>query len=170
MKRIQAFTCAILLLLCAMLALSACGGSDVTSTTTTSTNSSSSANATPTRGGASNTSSSSSSEKEVHVTLGEMYFKPDTTTFKVGQAYKFILKNEGKTEHEFTIAPPRKAGGTEKTEDAESLIDSDNIKPGETREVDLTFHKAAPAGTLEIECSYPGHYEMGMHIGIVVEP
>jgi uncharacterized cupredoxin-like copper-binding protein len=42
--------------------------------------------------------------------MGEMYFKPTLTTFKVGQPYKFVLVNEGEVPHEFTIAPPRKVG------------------------------------------------------------
>jgi uncharacterized cupredoxin-like copper-binding protein len=100
--------------------------------------------------------------------MGEMYFKPSMTTFKVGQPYQFVVTNEGKVMHEFTIAPPRKAGQTEKNEDSESLTDNDDIMPGQTRTVDLTFKKAYPAGALEIECSYPGHYEMGMHAPIVV--
>jgi uncharacterized cupredoxin-like copper-binding protein len=102
--------------------------------------------------------------------MGEMYFKPAITTFKVGQPYKFILVNEGKQPHEFTIAPPRKAGQTEKDEDAASLLDVDQLAGGQTKTLDpFTFKQAAPAGTLEFECSYPGHYEMGMHTSIVVE-
>ncbi len=140
MKRFYLLGC-LLLLLSGSLALSACGG-----------------------GG-----ESANGPQEVRVVMGDMYFKPDMTTFKVGKAYRFVLVNEGKVKHEFTIAPPRKAGQTEKDEDAASLIDADDIQPGETKNVDLTFKDAAPAGTLELECSYPGHYEGGMHTSIVVE-
>lgn len=102
--------------------------------------------------------------------MGEMYFKPTLTTFKVGQPYKFVLVNEGKVPHEFTIAPPRKVGQDEKDEDATSLLDVDQLKGGQSRTLDVfTFTKPAPAGLLEFECSYPGHYEGGMHTSIVVE-
>jgi uncharacterized cupredoxin-like copper-binding protein len=116
-----------------------------------------------------NSNTGSDGVQEVKITLGEMYFKPDITTFKVGQKYRFLLVNEGKTTHEFTIAPPKKDGQTEKELDALSLLDSDDLEPGKTTSVEFTFKDAASAGTLEFECSYPGHYEGGMHTPIVVE-
>ncbi len=133
------------------LVLVACGGSEPTTTTTSAGN-------------------GTSTPQEVRVVMGEMYFKPTLTTFKVGQPYKFVLVNEGKEPHEFTIAPPRKAGQDEKDEDAASLLDVDQLAGGQSRTLDVfTFKKPAPAGTLEIECSYPGHYEGGMHTPIIVE-
>ncbi len=138
-----------------ILVLTACGGSDTTATTTSA---------------ASGNSGSTSAPQEVRVVMGEMYFKPALTTFKVGQPYKFVIVNEGKVPHEFTVAPPRKAGQSEKDEDAASLLDSDQLAGGQSRTLDVfTFKQAAPAGTLELECSYPGHYEGGMHTPIVVE-
>lgn len=133
------------------LVLVACGGSEPTTTTTSAGN-------------------GTSTPQEVRVVMGEMYFKPTLTTFKVGQPYKFVLVNEGKEPHEFTIAPPRKAGQDEKDEDAASLLDVDQLAGGQSRTLDVfTFKKPAPAGTLEIECSYPSHYEGGMHTPIIVE-
>lgn len=108
--------------------------------------------------------------KEVRIVMGEMYFRPDTTTFKVNQPYRFVLVNEGQQKHEFTIAPPKKAGQTEKDLDELSLLDADDLAGGQTRTIDFTFKEPAPAGTLEFECSYPNHYEGGMHTPIIVEP
>jgi uncharacterized cupredoxin-like copper-binding protein len=157
------------LLLSGLFVLSACGGdSGSSASSTNNTNSGNSSNSSN-NANSGNSSNSSTEPQEVRVVMGEMYFKPAMTTFKVGKAYRFVLVNEGKVEHEFTIAPPRKAGQTEKDEDAASLLDTDGLKPGQTRNVDFTFKKAAPAGTYEFECSYPGHYEGGMHVGIVVE-
>jgi uncharacterized cupredoxin-like copper-binding protein len=139
-----------LLLSLLLLVLAACGSSEPTTTSTT---------------------SEAKTPQEVRVVMGEMYFKPATTTFKVGQPYKFVLVNEGKNPHEFTIAPPRKAGQTETDLDKLSLLDTDNLDGGQTKTLEVfTFKDAAPAGTLEFECSYPGHYEGGMHMSIVVEP
>ena len=120
-------------------------------------------------GGSSSSASGSDGVQEVHITMGEMYFKPDMTTFKVGKTYRFVLVNEGHVKHEFTIAPPKKAGQGEKDLDKLSLLDTDDLEAGKTQTVDFTFKDAAPAGTLEFECSYPGHYEGGMHTPIVVE-
>jgi uncharacterized cupredoxin-like copper-binding protein len=137
------------------LVLVACGGSEPTTTTTSEGTSAGNGTNTP---------------QEVRVVMGEMYFKPTLTTFKVGQPYKFVLVNEGKEPHEFTIAPPRKAGQDEKDEDAVSLLDVDQLAGGQSRTLDVfTFKKPASAGTFEFECSYPGHYEGGMHTPIIVE-
>jgi uncharacterized cupredoxin-like copper-binding protein len=137
------------------LILVACGSSEPATTTTSEGTSAGNGTSTP---------------QEVRVVMGEMYFKPTLTTFKVGQPYKFVLINEGKEPHEFTIAPPRKAGQGEKDEDAASLLDVDQLAGGQSRTLDVfTFKKPAPAGTLEFECSYPGHYEGGMHTPIIVE-
>ncbi len=101
--------------------------------------------------------------------MGELYFKTPITTFKAGQPYKFVLLNEGKAPHEFTIAPTSKAGQDHEHLDALSLLHEDQLAAGQSKTVDFTFKQPAPAGTLEIECSYPGHYEEGMHMPIVVE-
>ena len=137
------------------LTLVACGGSEPTTTTTS--------EGTSVRNG-------TNTPQEVRLVMGEMYFKSTLTTFKVGQPYKFVLVNEGKVPHEFTIAPPRKAGQGEKDEDTASLLDVDQLAGGQSRTLDVfTFKKPAPTGTLEFECSYPGHYEGGMHTPIIVE-
>ena len=135
--------------------LVACGGSEPATTTTS--------EGTSVRNG-------TNDPQEVRVVMDEMYFKSTLTTFKVGQPYKFVLVNEGKVPHEFTIAPPRKAGQGEKDEDTASLLDVDQLAGGQSRTLDVfTFKKPAPTGTLEFECSYPGHYEDGMHTPIIVE-
>jgi uncharacterized cupredoxin-like copper-binding protein len=144
-----------------LLVLAACGSPEPTTT-----------NATNRNAGSTNVNSPGSgtnTPQEVRIVMGEMYFKPAIATFKVGQPYKFVLVNEGKSPHEFTIAPPRKADQTEKDLDELSLIDADDLDGGQTRTIDFTFKQPAPAGTLEFECSYPGHYEGGMHIPIIVE-
>jgi uncharacterized cupredoxin-like copper-binding protein len=101
--------------------------------------------------------------------MGEMYFKTPITTFKVGQLYKFVLVNEGKAIHEFVIAPPRKGNEDHEDLDKLALLHADQLSAGQSTTIDYTFKQPAPAGTLEIECSYPGHYEEGMHMPIVVE-
>ncbi len=165
-----------LLLACVVIMLSACGGgnatsiNDVSSTPTSIAKGSASRTAQPPISIVTASPGGNGKQVEVvRVIKGEMYFKPSRTTFEVGQPYQFFLTNEGKQPHEFTIASPRKAGQTEKDEEAKALIDSADLMPGQTRTVNFTFKQPAPAGTLEIECSYPGHYEMGMHVAIVVK-
>jgi uncharacterized cupredoxin-like copper-binding protein len=101
--------------------------------------------------------------------MGEMYIKSPITTFKVGQPYKLVLTNEGKAIHEFVIAPSHKAHQSHEDLDKIALLHEDELGAGQSKTVDFTFKQPAPAGTLEFECSYPGHYEQGMYTPIVVE-
>ena len=142
MKKLSAFLFC-LFLFALVLALSACGGDSATSNAT--------------------------APQEVRIPMGEMYFKPAITTFKVGQHYKLVLVNEGTMIHEFVIAPVRKPGQSRADLDTVSLFHADQINPGDSMTVDFTFKQPAPAGTLEFECSYPGHYDAGMHTPIVVQ-
>ncbi len=155
----------LLLLVLGCVMLTACGGSD-----SQSTSASSSTGSTSQSSGAQNSSSSSTSSgaQTVHITEGEMYIKSDVVEFKVGTPYHFIVKNEGKMPHEFTIAK-KVPGGNQDSRDAASVKDVDNINGGQTATVDYTFTKAAPAEGMEFECSYPNHYEMGMHMDITVK-
>ena len=50
---------------------------------------------------------------------------------------------------------------------AERLAD---LPPGATETLEITFTTPAPAGTLELACYVPGHYEAGMHLPIAVVP
>jgi uncharacterized cupredoxin-like copper-binding protein len=156
MKRLRAFIFCLPLLALVTL-LGACGentgGSGSTTTPTT----------TPT------TASTTTASGEVHVAMGEMYIKSDVTTFKVGQSYKLVIVNEGKAIHEFVIAPLRKGNEDHEDLDKLALLHEDELPAGQSKTVNFTFKEPAATGTLEFECSYPGHYEMGMHIPIIVE-
>jgi len=142
MKKLSAFLLC-LFLFASVSALSACGGDATTSDPTV--------------------------PQVVRIPMGEMYFKPATTTFKVGQHYKLELVNEGAIIHEFVITNVRKAGQSREDLDNEALYHADQINPGQSMTVDFTFKQPAPASTLEFECAYPGHYEQGMHTPIVVQ-
>ena len=144
MKKLSSFLFC-LFLIALVSALSACGG-DSTSTT-----------------------SDPTVPKVVNIPMGEMYFHPDITTFKVGQHYKFELVNNGSVIHEFVITDVRKPGQSRADLTNEALYHADQIESGQSMTVDFTFKQPAPAGTLEFECAYPGHYEAGMHTPIVVQ-
>jgi uncharacterized cupredoxin-like copper-binding protein len=45
----------------------------------------------------------SASQRMIDITLGEMYFKPETLNVKAGETVRFVLKNEGQLLHEFNI-------------------------------------------------------------------
>jgi uncharacterized cupredoxin-like copper-binding protein len=68
------------------------------------------------------------------------------------------------------VMPPMSDPVSPETVLADSVahVSQDQLNPGATATLDYTFTKAYPAGTLEFACHLPGHYEAGMHTGIVV--
>jgi uncharacterized cupredoxin-like copper-binding protein len=161
MKQLRAFIFCLLLLSLASL-LGACGEKNGDSGSTTKTPTTTAPTTTP-------NTPTTTAPQEVHVTMGEMYVKSTITTFKVGQPYKIIVMNEGTVIHEFVIAPVRQGSESHEDLDAVALLHEDDLDAGQSRAVNFTFKQSAPAGKLEFECSYPGHYEQGMHTPIVVE-
>ncbi|HEV8603380.1 MAG TPA: cupredoxin domain-containing protein [Gaiellaceae bacterium] len=83
-----------------------------------------------------------SGESEVDVELDDNYFDPTVLKGDPGQKVKLELENEGKTEHNLTIA--------------ELSLDQD-VAPGEKAEVAVTFPQS---GTLSFFCKY--HKSLGM--------
>jgi uncharacterized cupredoxin-like copper-binding protein len=108
---------------------------------------------------------------DVNVTMTDFSFSSSTTNFKQGVTYHFIVKNNGAVAHEFEIMPP--ATGTlsadQVKQSALAGISADQLGPGATATVDYTFTQAYPSGSLEFACHVSGHYEAGMHLGIVVQ-
>jgi len=117
------------------------------------------------------TSGSSDKPVEVKVTAGDYYFKSSITDFKQGVTYHFVVTNEGSMEHEFMIiAPMSSTTGAEELDTAAlAHIEESDLQPGQTATVDYTFTQAYSADTLEFACHLPGHYELGMRLGITVK-
>ncbi len=83
-----------------------------------------------------------SGESEVDVELDDNYFDPTVLKGDPGQKVKLELENEGKTQHNLTIA--------------ELSLDQD-VAPGKKAEVEVTFPQS---GTLSFFCKY--HKSLGM--------
>ena len=113
--------------------------------------------------------------RTIEVTMKEtddakMLFEPNKVEIKRGEQVKFVLKNAGKTDHEFMLdSIPNNAKhkiAMEKNPDMEH--DDPNGKrlaPNDANEIVWRFTKA---GTFEFACLIPGHYESGMHGAVVV--
>jgi uncharacterized protein (DUF305 family)/uncharacterized cupredoxin-like copper-binding protein len=114
----------------------------------------------------------SSAFEEVDVTLSEFSVAASRTDFQAGQTYHFVVTNAGAIPHEFMIVPKMDNMGAMDMAalDAVALamIPADELTPGATRTVDVTFPAAAAAGELEIVCTLPGHFEAGMVLPITV--
>jgi uncharacterized cupredoxin-like copper-binding protein len=108
----------------------------------------------------------------VKIDAGDYFFHSSLTTFKVGVPYHFEVTSVGKVAHEFMIVQPI-AAGTMEMEQMDKMavghIEEDDLKPGATESVDVTFTKPYPSGTLELACHVGAHYQAGMRLPIVVE-
>ena len=118
-----------------------------------------------------NASAAGNQPVTVQVTLNDFSIQSSLTTFTVGTPYHFVVSNKAGDQHEFVIMPPVADPSQLDAERklAVASISSQQLKPGATATLDVTFTKAAPAGTLEFACHLPGHYEAGMKLPIVVK-
>lgn len=107
----------------------------------------------------------------VNVTLSEFKVDSSLTTFSVGVPYHFVVVNQGGAPHELLIMAPTNDPATLDAARKAALVTltTQDLPIGATKTVDYTFTQAAPAGTLELACHLPGHYEAGMHTAIVVK-
>ena len=114
--------------------------------------------------------------KKVNVSLietdnGEMLFEPKEFSFKAGQTVQFTITNDGEAEHEFvmdTLENNAKhkelmAKFPEMEHDDPNAI---RLQPGDKGTIVWNF---ANAGTFEVACLIPGHYEAGMHAALTVK-
>jgi uncharacterized cupredoxin-like copper-binding protein len=106
----------------------------------------------------------------VNVTLVDNSITSSLTTFKAGTPYTFVIKSNGRHEHNFVIAPPVSlAGGyAEALGGALLAVDETQVPPGGSFSVDFTFPESAVGATLEFSCLIKRHYEDGMRLDITV--
>lgn len=103
--------------------------------------------------------------------LGEMFFKPDPLRLKVGKPYKIQLKNVGEVKHELDAEAFFRTTAIRKVQDAAVELKGPSFNEievfaGQQTDVYLIPTKA---GTYEVACRIPGHYEAGMKATVVVE-
>lgn len=111
--------------------------------------------------------------RTVDLTIHEtpkMSFGTDDVTAKRGEQIRFVVKNDGRLQHEFRI--DSKADNAEHAAmmaKMPGMMHHDpnamTIAPGKTASLVWRFSKP---GTYEFACLIPGHYEAGMHGAIVV--
>lgn len=107
------------------------------------------------------------------VASDNMRFTPGSFRIKQGETIKFVVKNAGKTAHEFSIgdraahkayAAMMKSMAGMKHDDSDTTI---LLEPGETKTLIWKFN-LRPKSPLEFACNLPGHYEAGMKAEIVL--
>lgn len=99
----------------------------------------------------------------VEVTLTEFSVSASATTFKVGEAYTFAVKNIGQYTHEFIIEP---AGAIDEPLEAdEKEAEIEDIESGADASLEWTFTEA---GNVQLACHLMDHYPKGMALTIRV--
>lgn len=109
--------------------------------------------------------SSSPDGVSVEIGLTEFVIETSTTTVPVGVPVTFNVTNNGVIDHELAL---ELAGADDEplTNADGSAAEVEDIGPGDTVSLTYTFEEA---GTYQIACHVPGHYEAGMLVEITVE-
>jgi uncharacterized cupredoxin-like copper-binding protein len=102
-------------------------------------------------------------------TTDEMRYEPDAFEVAAGETVAFAITNAGQVPHEFYVGTPEDqvlheremATGHSMHDHANSVT----VEPGQSKDLVLTF---ARAGTLEVGCHVPGHWDAGMRGTITV--
>jgi uncharacterized cupredoxin-like copper-binding protein len=114
----------------------------------------------------------SSDAETVVVTLDDNTISSSETTFNVGVPYRFVVTNEGRHEHKFSISQPVSVAGSLGAAESGALIaiGTNQLGPGDSVTVEFTFPASAAGGPLEFACLIRRHYEDGMLQAITVLP
>ena len=101
----------------------------------------------------------------------KMRFTPDTLTIKQGETIKFVVKNSGKTMHEFVLGTMSELKEHAKLMQKFPGMEHDepymaHVAPGKTETIAWQFTKA---GNFNFGCLLPGHFEAGMVGNVVVK-
>ena len=101
---------------------------------------------------------------------GGMAFTPGEMRFEAGETVRFVIRNEGEFDHEFTFNTEdeiveHKALMERFPEMEHDEPNAVTLAPGETGEIVWTFSEA---GSFEFACLIPGHYDLGMHGPLLV--
>lgn len=122
-------------------------------------------------GGSTGRTSSSGSRTPVQVTETDFKIASSVTTFTPGTSYHFVVKNLGNIAHEFMMMPKAEgsmSGMPMGNMDSMALAKVDNIVPGQSKTLDYTFPSSATGSHPQFACYYPGHYEAGMKLDVIV--
>ena len=100
-----------------------------------------------------------------------MLFQPDKLTVRAGEQVRFLLRNNGRIDHEFVVATLEDNLRHMKAMEANPYMrheepNARRLQPKQTGEILWRF---TTAGAFDFSCLIPGHREAGMFGTIVVE-
>lgn len=108
--------------------------------------------------------------RSIEIKMIENRFLPDAITIKQGETIRFLVKNDGKKQHEFaidTIENLKEHAKMMRAHPSMAHNDPNRIKvaPGEQKELIWQFTET---GIVDFACPFPGHFK-GMRGKIYVE-
>ncbi len=117
--------------------------------------------------------------KTVEVEMVDIAYDPDTIKVAKGEEVEFVFVNNGKIRHEAFLGTTdeQRSHGEEMREGGESSSGHDahggggdvgskvSVEPGKRGSLTTQFEEA---GTYEIGCHEPGHYDAGMRVTVEV--
>ncbi len=109
-------------------------------------------------------------ERTIDIQMDDKFrFTPNQLSVKAGETLRLVVKNVGKSPHELVLGSEIEIRNhaeimkTGETHDHHSAGASITVAPGATGDLVIKFNKA---GSFEMACLIPGHYEAGMR-GVV---
>ena len=113
--------------------------------------------------------------RTIEIAMVDVAFEPEAIEVAAGETIRFVFTNEGDIAHDAYLGDAdaqadhegemREAAGGEHGGHDGDDPDALTVEPGERGELVHTF---AEAGTVEIGCHQPGHYDAGMKIDVAV--
>ena len=113
----------------------------------------------------------SEAETEILITASDgLKFDPDEIELSAGDVVTFVIRNDGKIDHEFVLGDEEYQTMHEEDmaedHDMSDMSNSVSVGPGERAELTWLFDEA---GEIMYGCHEPGHYDGGMVGTIEIE-
>ena len=130
-------------------------------------------------GGGDEASDAPAPDRTVEVSMVDVAFEPDVLEVEAGETVRFVFTNDGEVRHEAYVGTKDEQADHEDEMAEAAEEDGDghahgggggdddgrkvSVEPGD--EAELTY-RFAEAGTYEIGCHEPGHYDAGMKVAV----
>ena len=105
-------------------------------------------------------SSSGANSNSIAVTMAEFAFTPSSWSVSAGQTVTVTLTNNGALAHTWTIMSKPISGSYTDADQADIYYTSPVVPAGSSTSV--TFTAPATAGTYQVICTQPDHFNSGM--------
>jgi uncharacterized cupredoxin-like copper-binding protein len=124
-------------------------------------------------------SDSAGAARRIEIAMVDIAFEPSSLTVTEGDEVELLFTNDGKVRHEAYVGTPddqvdhaeemaaegEDSGGHDDHGGGSDDKNKITVEPGKSGELTYRFDKA---GSYEIGCHEPGHYDAGMKITVVV--